>query len=111
MGLGVAPIGHIVTVDTATEVPVDITASIVFDVGYSWGQVAAQAEELIQDYLLSARKTWASLTTIIVRLTQIETRLLSIAGIVDISDTAINGVNDNLTLTNYEIPVFGGIAV
>jgi len=110
-GLGIAPIGHVVTVDTATEISVNITASLVFDSGYSWNSVQGQAVQLIQSYLLEQRKAWANQTTLIVRLTQIETRLLSIDGVIDISGTKINGVADNLTLTGYEIPVFGGINV
>jgi len=43
-----------------------------------------------------------------VRISQIETRLLTIKGIVDIDSTKINGAADNFTLGKYEIPVFGG---
>jgi len=108
-GVGLAPIGHVVTVETVTEIPVNIATKFVFDVGFDMSIIQAQADELIQDYLLSLKKTWAGLTTLVVRITQIETRLLSITGVLDVSNTSINGVTDNLTLTNYEIPAYGGL--
>ena len=43
-----------------------------------------------------------------VRISQIETRLLGIKGIVDVENTKINGASENLTLEKYEVPVFGG---
>lgn len=43
------------------------------------------------------------------RIAQIETRLLAIEGIIDISGTTINGDANNLTLTTYQIPVLGSV--
>lgn len=108
-GVGIAPIGHIVTVDTVDEVVINITAHIVFQEGFSWGMVQAQAIQLIQNYLLELRQQWANLEVLIVRITQIETRLLSIHGILDINNTKINGTADNVTLNKFEIPIFGGM--
>lgn len=110
-GVGLAPIGHIVTVETAAEIAVNITTNIVFDEGYSWSTIQRQAAQLIEDYLLGLRKQWATLTTLIVRVAQIESRILTIQGVADVKDTAINGVTDNLTLTKYEIPVLGSVSV
>ncbi len=108
-GVGIAPIGHIVTVDTATNITVDIAATITFDTGYTWETVSAAATSAIETYLLELRKDWANQTNLIVRISQIETRLLGITGIIDISGTTINGVAQNLTLGEYEIPVMGVI--
>ena len=58
--------------------------------------------------MLELRKEWADVPYITVRVSQIETRILSIKGIVDITDTQINGSEDNLTLNKFQIPVFGG---
>jgi len=110
-GLGLAPIGHVVTVDTVTEKAVNITMEIVFAEGFSWNNISERATELIQDYLLNLRRTWAELNSLVVRLTQIETRILSITGVIDVGNTRINGVVDNLTLAAHEIPVLGGVSV
>lgn len=54
---------------------------------------------------MEMRKDWANQSFLSVRITQVEARLLKIEGIVDISDTKINGVADNFTLASDEIPV------
>lgn len=108
-GDGLAPIGHIVTVDTVQEVTVNISAVMEFDSGITYTSKAAQIRATIEAYLLELRKTWADQTTLIVRTAQIETRLLALGGIVDIGGTKINGVEGNLTLTAYQVPVIGVI--
>lgn len=108
-GWGIAPIGHIVTVDTVEEVTVDIAATITFDTGYSWAALQAQAIATLEEYMLELRQDWASQGNLIVRIAQIETRLLAIEGILDISGTTINGVASNLTLSTYQIPVLGSV--
>lgn len=109
-GTGVAPIGHIVTVNTATEVTVNVKATFTFDEGYSFNSLKTQIQNVISDYLLSIRKDWANQTNSIVRISQIETKILQIEGILDITNTKINNEASNLTLTQYEIPVMGGVS-
>lgn len=108
-GIGIAPIGHIVTVETASEVAVNVSASITFEEGHSWNDQKATIEGIIKDYLAELRKEWADHSTSIIRISQIETRIMGLNEVVDISDTKINGSESNLTLTRYQIPVFGGV--
>lgn len=109
-GAGIAPIGHVVSVDTVTDVAINITATLTFDTGYSWSNLQSSIESVIEAYLLELRKTWADNNYLVVRISQIEIRFLGIKGIVDISGTKINGSEDNLTIGNFEIPVFGGVS-
>ena len=107
-GYGVAPIGHIVKVKSAEKIEVTVKTNITFDVGYGWSNLQSPIDEAISNYLLELRKSWADNPYLVVRISQIETRLLNIKGIVDIENTKINGSTDNLTLGKYEVPVFGG---
>lgn len=107
-GYGLAPIGHIVQVKSADAVNVVINANITFDTGYGWTNLQNSINDVISSYLLELRKSWADSPYLIVRIRQIETRLLGIKGIVDIDSTQINGSSDNLTLGAFEVPVFGG---
>jgi uncharacterized phage protein gp47/JayE len=107
-GYGLAPIGHVVSVKSAKEVTVTLKTKITFDTGYSWSNLQNSIDTAVQDYLLELRKGWADTAYLVIRISQIETRLLSIKGIVDIENTKINGSTDNLTLGKYEVPVFGG---
>lgn len=104
-GSGIAPIGHIVTVVTVREVGITVTAEFVYGSEYSWAKLSSEITKAIEDYLLEMRKDWANQSFLIVRTTQVEARLLKITGIVDIKNTKINGVADNLTLEEDQIPV------
>lgn len=107
-GYGVAPIGHIVKVESAETKTVIVKTNITFDVGYGWSNLQSSINDVISNYLLELRKSWADNPYLVVRISQIETRLLGIKGIVDIDNTKINGASDNLTLGKFEVPVFGG---
>lgn len=55
------------------------------------------------------REAWAGEQALAVRVVQVENRLLNLDGVLDVADTTINGVADNLVLTAYQIPVYGGV--
>lgn len=110
-GYGIAPIGHVVTVKSADAVEIYVKADITFDAGYGWNNRQTLIENAISDYLLSLRKTWADAPYLIIRVSQIETHILKIPGIIDIRDTLLNGSGENITLGEYEIPVFGGVGI
>lgn len=108
-GDGLAPIGHVVSVKSASPVPVQIKTELTFEAGYGWNNLRAMAEEAISGYLLELRKAWADTSYLVVRISQVDTRLLSVPGVIDVKGTMINGSGDNLVLEEYEIPVFGGV--
>lgn len=109
-GVGIAPIGHTVTVVSATEKTINIFTRITFDDGYSWSSLQAQIIEIIEGYLLELRKNWENSDNTIVRVSQIENRILNIEGVLDVQDTLINSVSGNFTLGAEEIPVLGTIS-
>lgn len=105
-GLGLAPIDHTVIVDTPKEVIIDISTTITYDAGYGYSSAITDS---IERYLLGLREAWADQGSLIVRIAQIETGILSNPGILDIANTKINGVANNLTLSAFEIPVIGSV--
>lgn len=107
-GYGLAPIGHIVKVKSAEKIEVTVKTNITFDVGYGWSNLQSSIDEAISNYLLELRKSWADSPYLVVRISQIETRLLNIKGIVDIANTKLNGASENLTLGKYEVPMYKG---
>ena len=107
--MGLAPIGHVVKVRSAEGVKVNITAKFAFETGYGFGNLKESVEKAAEDYLLELRKGWGSSSATVVRISQIETRLLSIKGIVDIGSTKLNGAEENLTLDELQIPILGGV--
>lgn len=109
-GYGMAPIGHVVKVRGAVPVPVDVTTVMAFDVGYGWDRLSGPLGDAVALYLLGLRKEWADSPYLVVRVSQVETRLLGVPGVVDIRDTRLNGLGENLILGQDEIPVFGSIS-
>lgn len=108
-GLGLAPIDHRVTVDTPEKIIINITTKVELN-DIEWGTLENDVKKIIEQYLLELRKNWAKENNITVRVAQIEAKILSIDGIVDIADTKINGKAENLILTAYQIPILGGAA-
>ncbi len=109
-GLGFAPIGHIVRVQGAKGVSVNVKTNITFEEGYSWGNLTNRIENAVKNYLLELRKGWADSRELTVRVSQLETRLLTVTGLADISGTVLNGKRDNLVLREYEVPVFDSVS-
>ena len=111
-GEGIAPIGHEVTVQAAEEDTINIYFEITFDTGKSYTNMMTAITDKIEAYLLELRTDWgnySSGTPTIVRIAQLETRILSLSGVLDISGTKINGTAANYSCTNNKIPVLGVI--
>lgn len=111
-GLGLAPIGHVVSVASADAVQIQIKTTVTFEEGYNWSNTSTAMEEAVNAYLLELRKEWSGVSQTIVRISQVETRILGVNGVVDVTGTKINGSSSNLTLGKYEIPVLvtGGVS-
>lgn len=105
-GVGLTPIGHVVTVKPVEEVSLDITLHLDYMEGSNYGTLGSQIEEAIEQYLLEeCRKKWARTDYIIVRISGIENAVLNVDGVIDIRDTEINGSLENISLDKYEIPI------
>lgn len=109
-GYGLAPIGHVVKVESAEAREVVVKTTLTFEPGYGWENLQSLLEEAVSSYLLELRKEWADAPYLIVRISQIDTRLLNVRGVVDVQNTSVNGSGNNLNLGKYEIPVLGGVS-
>ncbi len=109
-GFGIAPIGHVVNVKSAVPVEIEIRTNLVFDEGYNWSNLGMAIRDAVDAYLLELRKEWADSDFTVVRVSQIEARILAVKGVADITDTQLNGITSNVTLGEYEIPVLGGVS-
>lgn len=103
-GLGLAPIGHTVTVAGVKYRGIAITTNITFASGWQWSSAKSLIDAAVQKYFDSLCEAWAESATTIVRISQIETHILSVDGVVDVADTTINGVNKNVEFAADEIP-------
>jgi uncharacterized phage protein gp47/JayE len=99
MGDGVAPIGAFVTVTTAEEVPIDVSATITFKAGYADTSVL---ETELEEYLsgLAYKKNTVGYMNI-------GAIILNYEGIEAVNDLTVNGGTSNVMLSDEQIPVVG----
>lgn len=109
VGLGLAPIGHVVTVVGVENETLDLTGEFTFETGYDWSEVETEVINTVNNYFLELNQDWENQANIIVRISQIETRILNISGIIDIQNVTINGETSNYTVGENNIPILGTI--
>lgn len=109
-GLGLAPIGHVVTVVAAATTSINISFSITYATGYTWTDVEQSVKKIIDQYFDEMNSTWEDAEVLVVRILQIESRLLALPQIIDVTGTTLNGLADNLALEKDHIAVRGEIS-
>ncbi|MNP02846.1 Baseplate J-like protein [compost metagenome] len=110
-GLGQAPIGHKVTIVGVTSTTINISTKLTLATDVTLEQVQQDIEDVINAYLLELRKDWADQMQIVVRIAQVDAKILSVLGVEDVADTTINTSATNLTLGSDQIPVFGAVFI
>ena len=108
-GLGLAPIGHVVTVVGVASTVVNIAFTVTYEGGWDWAAIEAYALAAIDAYFVELAATWEGQSALVVRISQIESRLLDLTGILDISGTTLNAVGANLILAADNIPTRGTV--
>ena len=106
-GYGIAPIGHKVTVEGVSALTVNIQTAVTYQSGWNYEASKSYIEKVIDDYFKELAKEWEAQKELVVRISQIETRLLNAPGILDIQKTKLNGQDANLILEEMQIPKRG----
>lgn len=108
-GYGLAPIGHVVTVEAAQEQRVSVGTAITYQVDYSFERCRDDICAAIDVYLHELNKAWQDSSQTVIRVSRIESRLLDIEGILDVYDTQINGASGNYMMPSNAIAVRGDV--
>lgn len=119
-GLGIAPIGHRVTVLGTKSKAINITFKPTFKSG-TLASHLEQIEAVVKTYFEELNAGWEATQTatvkifsdmgLIIRLSQIESRIMGGVGdIIDIEETALNGEAKNLMLQPDELAELGTIS-
>lgn len=101
MGNGVAPIGSKVTVTTATEKTISVSATVKMADGYT---DTKPIEDLIKTYLLAV-----AYNTNTVGYMMLGAVILATEGVESLNDLKLNGGTSDITLGDEEIPVLGEV--
>ena len=99
MGNGIAPIGAKVTVTTATEKPINVSATVTLKSGYSDTSLITKA---VSDYLASI-----SYEKSVVAYLNIGSVILNVDGVESVNNLTLNDAISDISLNNEEIPVIG----
>lgn len=110
-GLGIAPIGHIVTVEGAVARNITVSATFTLESGVDPTDIQDSVNNIVDNYFKSLSTNWDKEDNLIARISQLETRLLGVAGVLDITNTKMNNSTSNLSLESNEIPVREGDVV
>lgn len=110
-GLGIAPIGHIVTVEGAVAKNITVSATFTLESGVDPTDIQDSVNNIVDNYFKSLSNSWDKEDNLIARISQLETRLLGVAGVLDITNTKMNNSSSNLSLESNEIPVREGDVV
>lgn len=108
-GDGLAPIGHVVTVVSAGSTTIDVSFTLTLDTGYTYDDVKDNVRSVIATYIKNVASGWDDSQTLIVRLAQVEATVLTVEGVLDISNVTLNGTAGNVTLDEFKVPVLGSV--
>lgn len=125
-GIGLAPIGHQVTITTPQTIDINVEAKVVIDHRYTLSQLEDSIKAAIGDYLLQLRTLWGvsdelGRYSLSVYVSRINNAILTVPGVANVSNIKINGSTDDLSLTlksdmsnlkyGIELPVLGTVVL
>jgi hypothetical protein len=120
VGLGIAPIGHKVTVVTPDEITIDVSATITLRTNYTKGQVEGLVSEALADYIQSLRASWAdaddmNIYSCDVFISRITSAIINVTGIANVTDVLLNGTAQDISLiqsgTVQQLPKLGEVTL
>ncbi|MEH7521679.1 baseplate J/gp47 family protein [Bacillus sp. JJ1503] len=100
----VAPIGATITVVGATELPINVSATLTLAQGADINEVTTQFSEALSAYLKSV-----AFTDELIRYTQIANLLLGVPPIIDYANLTVNGGTANIQPTSEQVGVVGSV--
>lgn len=119
-GLGKAPMGHVVTIDTPQEVILNISAKVEVNNGYTLDIVKPNILSEIKKYILSVKKTWGipdelNNHKLNVYLSRITSAMLNVEGVSNITNVKINNATKDINLvqtaTLQQLPKMGTLTL
>ena len=112
-GDGMAPMCHHVKILPVESQTLAISATITLDGTQTIDTVTTRVRSALEKYFAQLRESWESQnkSALVVRLAQIDARILTVEGVIDVTDTMINGVEENAELAFYEIPLLGEVTL
>lgn len=103
-GMGIAPIGHTVTVTGAVRMPIKVKTIYEKEVSADKSVIDGKIQSKINRYMEELAEKWWESTATIIRISRIESLILEVDGVIDVKNTSINGKEENLQLNDEAYP-------
>ena len=119
-GLGLAPIGHKVTVSTPAELSIQVDFSIKLIAGYELDQLKESIKKSVDEYFYELRTKWDEPNSygeysLSIYRSRISANILAVAGVANVADLTLNGQDADIVLTQtgleQQIPKLGDIII
>lgn len=119
-GIGIAPIGHKVTIVTPSKVTINVGATLTLMQGYVLNQVEDNIKLALGNYITSLRQHWGDSSetntySTAVYIARINASILSVEGVANVTNTTINDSESDLILTQnattQELPMLGEVVL
>ena len=119
-GLGLAPIGHWVTVDTPDEITVNVAVDVNFSSGYVLSQLATSIKDAVNNYIKELREEWDNEDKygeyhLTFYQSRMSASILSVIGIANVANLTLNGQAADIELIQtgqlQQVPKVGTITV
>lgn len=120
LGLGIAPIGHKVTVSTPLPRTINVSGKITLLPGYKLETLMPDIKATLENYLLSLREAWENSDdennySVTVYLGRINFAILNVKGVSSAYELKLNETDTDIKLTEtsslQEIPVLGTVSL
>lgn len=120
LGLGIAPIGHKVTVSTPLPRTINVSGKITLLPGYKLETLMPDIKASLENYLLSLREAWENSDdennySVTVYLGRINFAILNVKGVSSAYELKLNETDTDIKLTEtsslQEIPVLGTVSL
>lgn len=116
-GVGIAPIGHYVTVTTPVKTYIDVTLVIDFENGYTVEQIQEDVENKLAEYFYSVRSTFGQDVNLSVYRARIIEKVLELPYVLNVTDVLLNNqatdivLEDEGLLNKQYLPYLGGVTI
>lgn len=120
LGLGIAPIGHKITVSTPLPRTINVSGKITLLPGYKLETLMPDIKASLENYLLSLREAWENSDdennySVTVYLGRINFTILNVKGVSSAYELKLNETDTDIKLTEtsslQEIPVLGTVSL
>ena len=114
-GLGIAPIGHHVTVVAPTAQTVNVSATVELLNNYALSNIVDEIRDKIAEYIEECQGNWENTNTLRIYIARVIAAILTVEGVDNVTNVKINNQASDLVLTQTAatqlFPVIGDITI